>query len=137
MAAAPRRGDIYWVDFNPARGSEQAGKRPAVVVSNDINNTNSPVVIVAAITSQLASKEYPMNVRLAEAATALGRPGEILCGQLTTVAKERLGNHIASLGEADVARLNRALAKSLALPIPASESSSVAAAAAPAEDENA
>jgi len=116
MVAFPRRGHIYWVDFNPARGSEQAGKRPAVVVSNNINNEHSPVVIVAAMTTKLASKEYPMNVRLG-AGSAMGE-SEILCGQLVTISKERLENHMATLTETEIARLDRALATSLQLPKP-------------------
>src|SRR5205807_122692 len=93
-------------------------KRPAVVVSNNVNNQFSPVVIVAALTTKLASKEYPMNVRLEAGATALSDPSEIRCGQLLTVSKDRLGNHIATLNQEDVGRLNYALAKSLALPTP-------------------
>ena len=58
----PRRGEIYTVDFNPARGSEQAGKRPAIIVSNDTANQHSPVVVVAAITSQAPKKPYPFVV---------------------------------------------------------------------------
>jgi mRNA-degrading endonuclease toxin of MazEF toxin-antitoxin module len=73
-------------------------------------------VIVAAVTTKLASKDYPMNVRLDAGATALAEPSEIRCGQLLTVAKDRLGNHIATLGPGDVERLNAALAKSLGLP---------------------
>lgn len=115
----PRRGEIYWVNFDPARGSEQAGKRPAVVVSNNHNNEHSPVVIVAALTTRVSTKAYPMNVQLDPGSTALEEPSEIRCGQLMTVSKERLEHSVATLSEEDVRRLDRALAKSLALPIPA------------------
>jgi len=101
------------VDFSPARGSEQAGNRPAVVVSNDVNNQHSPVVIVAAITRTIPTKAYPQNVALP--AGALPDAGTILCGQLYTIAKERLGNFRGALQAPEVTDLNRALKVSLAL----------------------
>ena len=59
MARAPARGDIWIVDFNPARGSEQAGKRPALVVQNDVGNRNEryPNTIVLAMSTK--SKPVP------------------------------------------------------------------------------
>ena len=48
-----KRGQIYYIDFSPVVGSEQGGCRPAVVVSNDIGNNFSPVIIVAPITSKV------------------------------------------------------------------------------------
>ena len=53
MKRAVRRGDIYYVDLNPVIGSEQGGKRPVLVISNDTGNTHSPTVIIAAITSRV------------------------------------------------------------------------------------
>jgi mRNA interferase MazF len=51
-----KRGEIYWVEFDPVRGSEQGGLRPALVVQNDIGNRYSPTTVVAAITRTLPSK---------------------------------------------------------------------------------
>ena len=56
----PRRGEIWLVNWNPARGSEQTGKRPALIIQNDIGNEKAPTTIVAAISSSV--KLYPMNV---------------------------------------------------------------------------
>ena len=47
-----KRGEIYWVDFGKTKGSEQGGKRPALVVQNNIGNKHSPTTIVVAITSK-------------------------------------------------------------------------------------
>jgi len=47
----PKRGEIWLVNWNPPRGSEQVGKRPAVIIQNDIGNEKSPTTIVAAISS--------------------------------------------------------------------------------------
>ena len=46
-----RRGDIYYADLNPVCGSEQGGKRPVVVIQNNIGNVHSPTLIVATITT--------------------------------------------------------------------------------------
>ena len=62
MKDFPVRGEIWLVNWNPARGSEQAGKRPALVIQNDIGNEKAPTIIVAAISSSV--KLYPMNVKL-------------------------------------------------------------------------
>lgn len=114
MASAefPRRGEIYLVDFNPARGSEQAGVRPGVVVSNDVNNQHSPVVVVAALTRTIPSKRYPQNVHLPEG-SPLRDAGTILCGQLNTIDKTRLLDKKGALTAAQINDLNRALRMSL------------------------
>jgi mRNA interferase MazF len=100
------------VDFNPARGSEQAGVRPAVVVSNEINNQHSPVVIVAAMTKTVPAKHYPQNVHM-PSGSPLPKEGTILCGQLNTVAKERLGDFRGELDDPQISQLNLALRMSL------------------------
>lgn len=58
----PEKGDIVWVDFNPAIGHEQKGKRPAVVVSDFEYNTSSHMCIVCPITTTI--KPYPFVVIL-------------------------------------------------------------------------
>ncbi len=109
-----RRGEIYWVDFSPSRGSEQAGRRPALVVQNDVGNRFSPTTIVAAMTSRVAEKDYPTEVRLAD--ELFGRPSTVLCGQLLAVATERLSAApVVRLDDAYMARVDRALKRSLGL----------------------
>jgi mRNA interferase MazF len=104
------------VDFNPARGSEQAGVRPGIVVSNDVANQHSPVVIIAAITSTIPEKQYPQNVHLP--AGALPREGTIYCGQLYTIDKTRLQDHRGEIPANLFPDLDRALSVSLGLPHP-------------------
>lgn len=101
------------MDFNPARGSEQAGRRPAVVVSNDINNQHSPVVIVAAITSKIG-RRFPQNVLLS-AGAPLPLESLILGNQLTTIAKDRLETFRGQLDAGQLDELARALRISLSL----------------------
>ncbi|WP_078912460.1 type II toxin-antitoxin system PemK/MazF family toxin [Streptomyces sp. NRRL S-646] len=84
----PRRGDIYWVDFNPARGSEQAGRRPAVVISLDSFNRVMPVVVVAAVTTRIREGSK-IQVTL-EAGDPLPQRSAILGFQVTTIDQARL-----------------------------------------------
>ena len=58
------RGEIVLVYFEPVRGSEQGGVRPALIVQNNIYNKYSPTTIVALITAKIFKKEYSTNVLL-------------------------------------------------------------------------
>ena len=108
----PRRGDVYWVDFNPARGSEQAGRRPALIVSADPLNTAGPVVVVAAITRTVPKRSYPQTVVLP---AGLPVEGTVLCSQLMTVAKDRLLDRKCHLSADVMAQVDDGLRASLAL----------------------
>jgi mRNA interferase MazF len=110
----PRRGEVYMVDFNPARGSEQAGIRPACVVSNDVANQHSPNVTVVAITKTIPIRSYPFNVHLP--AGVLPREGTILCAQILTIDKKRLMRHRGQLDSAFMDQVDEALRVSLGLP---------------------
>ncbi len=105
------------MDFNPTRGSEQAGVRPALIVSNDIGNEHGAVVTVAAITHTVPKKAYPQNVSIPPNLLD-PQGGTIFCGQVLTVSKERLGNLIAPLPADVMSRVDLALALHLSLPIP-------------------
>lgn len=109
----PQRGEVYWVEFTPARGAEQAGRRPALIVQNDVGNRYAPTTIVAVITSKGLEREYPTDVRLPKG--ALPKPSKVLCSQLLTIAKEHLGQRIAKLESAVMERVDQALKNSLAL----------------------
>jgi mRNA interferase MazF len=102
----PRRGEVYQVDFSPARGSEQAGRRPAVVISLDSFNTRMPVVVVAAVTSQV--KSYVFTVDLPEG-KPLERHSQVLAFQVMTVDKTRLAQYAGSLDADQLSRLKDAL----------------------------
>jgi mRNA interferase MazF len=102
------------VDFSPAWGSEQTGRRPALVVQNDVGNRFSPNTIVAAMTTKVAAKDYPTEVRLPD--DLFGKPSSVLCAQLTTISQERLiGPSAARLGATEMASVDAALRLSLGL----------------------
>jgi mRNA interferase MazF len=102
----PRRGEIYWAQLEKVR--------PVVVVSADIGNKFSNAVVVAALTSQIPEKEYPMNVHL-PAGHPLEDAGVILCRNLYTFLKEDLGTYRADLSEEQLAAVDRALISALEL----------------------
>ena len=60
MAYIPSRGDVVWITFNPQAGHEQAGRRPALVLSPSVYNSKVGLAIVCPITSQV--KGYPFEV---------------------------------------------------------------------------
>ena len=97
-----RRGDVYWVDFNPARGSEQAGVRPGCIISLDSFNRVMPVVIVAAVTTKLKFSKLAVHLPVGK---PLPEASEILPFQLLTVDKTRLRDYMGSLTVAQIADL--------------------------------
>ena len=58
------RGDIRWANLNPARGHEQAGKRPVLILSHDVFNDRSGTVIAVALTSQPPRAGFPLTLEL-------------------------------------------------------------------------
>lgn len=109
-----RRGDIYWVDFGVPRGSEQGGRRPALIVQNDIGNANSATTIIAAITSQ-HGVSYPFHVEISAQESGLPQDGTVLLEQLRTINKDRLTRRVGSLSSAKMKEVDKALQISLGL----------------------
>jgi mRNA interferase MazF len=122
-----RRGEIYWVEFDPVKGSEQAGLRPALVVQQDLGNSYSPTTVVAAITRRLPPKPYPFVVVLEESDSALETRCAVNCAQLATIQQsgpqsrlrpprdEKEVRPIARLTTAKMARIDAALLFNLGL----------------------
>ena len=89
------RGEIYWADLNPVRGSEQAGFRPVVILSHEIFNRRSGTVIAMAITSQPQRSGFPLTLALPE--DKLPRPSWIKISQIRTISVERLGKRLGAV----------------------------------------
>jgi mRNA interferase MazF len=85
----PKRGEIYWVNFDPTVGGETRKTRPALVVSNDIGNEMSSLVIVAPITSKVKNI-YPYEVKV----SIDEKLGKIMLNQCRAVSKSRLSRKI-------------------------------------------
>ena len=111
MTNFPARGEVWLVNWNPARGSEQAGKRPALVIQNNIGNEKASTIIVAAISSSV--KIYPMNVKIDPPEGGLERPSIVKTGQILTVSKERLEKRFGKISAKKMEEVNRAIKLSL------------------------
>lgn len=108
-----RRGEVWLVNFNPGRGSEQKGVRPALIVQNDVGNQYAATTIVAAITTTL--RKYPVTVLLNRSEGGLKEPSMINLAQLLTIDKTRLMKRLGSLKAEKVREIDAAIGISLGL----------------------
>lgn len=100
----PKRGDVYWVNLDPTAGSETKKTRPAVIVSNNVANQFSHMIIIAPVTSN-AEKIYPFEVPLEVAK----KKGKAMLNQIRAIDKARLGKKILSLDVPTMEKLDEAL----------------------------
>lgn len=113
-----RRGDIYWVDLEPVRGSEANKVRPAVLVSNDaaLRTSRPPkgLVTVVPITTNVA-RVFPFQVLLSADETGLDRDSKAQAEQVRTIAAGRLSRQVGRLTAAQSRQLDNALRLHLGL----------------------
>ncbi len=83
------RGEIIWADLSPTRGREQAGRRPVVILSQDVFNERSGTVIAMAITSQPQKAGYPLTLELKGG--GLPKQSWVKISQVRTLSVKRLG----------------------------------------------
>ena len=110
-----KRGDIFLANLKPVIGSEQGGIRPVLIIQNDISNKNSPVTIIAAITSKVFEKEYPTNVFIQRKDSKLEKDSTVLLNQIRTIDKKRLIKKISSLSLGLIGKVDLAIKTSLDL----------------------
>ena len=103
-----KRGEIYWVNLDPTVGAEIRKTRPAVVVSNDINNVHAQTVTVLPIASNVA-KVYPFEVLIKAGACGNKDDCKAKANQVRTVDKRRLGNLMGLLPPEALAAIDAAL----------------------------
>ena len=101
--ASVLRGDIVWADLGPVKGSEQAGRRPVLVLSDDIFNARSGTVIALAITSQAPRAGFPLTMPLAS--PDLPKPSWVKMSQIRTLSVERLGARLARAANDELAQV--------------------------------
>jgi mRNA interferase MazF len=97
------RGDVVWADLNPARGHEQGGLRPVVVVSEDVFNARSGTVIALAITSQPQRAGFPLTLELSS--VKLPKRSWVKISQIRTLSVQRLGKKIGQTSPEELDRL--------------------------------
>jgi len=104
------RGEVWWVNFDPAVGGEIRKQRPAIIVSNDASNKHLNRLQVVPLTSKLG-RLYPSEAYV----TVSGKQQKALADQLTTVSKLRLTHRIDQLSDADLHKVEQAVKVQLGL----------------------
>ena len=99
------------VNFNPGRGSEQKGIRPALIIQNDIGNRYGSTTIVSAITTTL--KKYPVTVLVPRGKGGLKENSMVNLAHILTVDKGRLMRKLGKLEEDKIAEVTEAIKISL------------------------
>ena len=95
-----RKGSIYWVDFSPGKDSEPIGRRPGLVIQNDIlNDSKLNTVVMLAITSTMKFGELPGNVILRKGEANLPKKCVINTSQIKSVDKKSIKEKIGTLSK--------------------------------------
>src|SRR5207248_522798 len=97
------RGDVVWADLNPARGHEQGGLRPVVVISEDVFNARSGTVIAMAITSQPQRAGFPLTLELTS--IKLPKRSWVKISQVRTLSVQRVSKKIGQVSAEELDRL--------------------------------
>jgi len=97
-----KRGEVWWVNFDPSFGGEIQKERPAVIISNDIANRLLNRVQVVPLTSSI-DRLYPSEAYI----TLNDRQHKAMADQITTVSKKRLTNIIGKLSKSDLQAVER------------------------------
>ncbi len=106
-----KRGEIWTVNFNPGRGSEQKGIRPALIIQNDIGNQYASTTIVAAMTTTI--KKYPVTVTVPRGKSSLKEESMVNLAQILTIAKARLVKKVGTLEKDKMLEVDEAIKISL------------------------
>ncbi|MDW7675244.1 MAG: type II toxin-antitoxin system PemK/MazF family toxin [Bacillota bacterium] len=90
--------NIFWADLHPIKGSEQAGTRPVLVISEEAVNQALPIVTVVCLTSfKQGRKIYPIELLLEPEASKLPQASILMAHQIRSISKERLGEKCGSI----------------------------------------
>jgi mRNA interferase MazF len=110
-----KRGDIFVVDLPDVGGSVQHGVRPCVVISNDVGNHYSPVVMVSPLTTRKTKRKLPTHVYIKKDEDNIEQDSIALIEQVCTVPKSNIRNFMAHLHESKMQEVDAAIGISLGL----------------------
>lgn len=108
-----KRGDIYFADLDPVIGSEQGGRRPVLIIQNDLGNRFSPTVIALPLTGKTGKPPLRTHVPVFPPQGGVRVPSIILCEQVRTLEKTRLSRRLGALAPEKMALVDRALSAAL------------------------
>lgn len=103
-----KRGEIYYADLSPVKGSEQGGMRPCLIIQNDVGNKFSPCTIVAIITTRTTKAKLPTQLWL-PTSCGLPRNSMVECEQIRTIDKKRLGEKCGEVDPQTMQKVNECL----------------------------
>ena len=105
-----KRGEVWWVNFDPSVGSETRERRPAVIISNDSSNTFVNRVQIVPLTSN-TGRLYPSEALI----SLQGQASKAMADQIATADKQRLGSKIGQLTDVEMRGIARAIKIQLGL----------------------
>ncbi len=112
-----RSGSIYWINFSPGKGSEPKGRRPGLVIQNNIlNDSRINTVIVLAITSTMKFGELPGNVIIKRGEANLPKECVINVTQIKSFDRSSLKENIGTLPRGKMAKVYEGLKLVMAIP---------------------
>lgn len=106
------RGEVYYVNLDPVKGSEMQKNRRCVVVSNNAINFNASVIIICPITDA-SGKLSPIHIPIPETEGGLTKPSIVHCGQIRAVDKARLGSKAGELSFDTMSAITNGIANAL------------------------
>jgi len=111
----PSRGEVWWVNWSPGRGSEQVGRRPAVIIQTDQANHNPRYPNTIVLTVSTKGHPVPFHIAITPTRTnGLSSVSYIKCEQIMTIDKGRLESRIGRLTPEEMQRIEYALHITLA-----------------------
>ncbi len=119
-----KKGDIYYAMLDPVIGSEQDGKRPVVVVQNNLANKHSPTVIVAPITTVIKKTYLPTHIVIYKN-NYLKKDSTILIEQVRVIDKMRIITFLGKLNDIQMQKVDKALLNAFAIDIENMESENI------------
>ena len=115
-----KRGDLYWADLKPRSGSEQTGRRPVVIISNDGFNqvpTWRSVIVIPVTTSTRQALRGPTVVALSSVGSGLNRNSIAICHQITTLDRPKLAEQIGALSATEIEAIEQGIRAACDLPL--------------------
>lgn len=112
------RGEVYWADVNPRSGSEQSGKRPVVIISHDIFNRRATwmsIIVIPFSTSARQAARGPTTVMVSAGIAGLRQDSVVLCHQVTTLDRRKLGSCMGILPAGKLAEVETGLKVAMSL----------------------
>ncbi len=110
------RGNIYYVNLNPTKGSEMKKERPCVIFSNNIINEHASVVVVCPITDSYG-KNSPFHIPLKKGEAGLKKESVVHCAQIRAIDKSRIGKKIGSLDNFKITEIEKGIMIALAIDV--------------------